>query len=240
MVKENKFFALGNFIACTPAIKRMYEKLERRLPTEFTTEYTKQCFLDCPYIEIVDKVENPIISSNMINRRTTTPDYQHIFKEVTGEDWTPQYHTYVDNPEPVRTDSYAVVINGLYRHPDGRPGGLKNKKEVDRQTHEMVRDAYTNNLIFIGSKLDKSENTPWADEVFDECVLGDIRECLSLINGAEMVFTNDTGLAHAAGAMNKKMLIFWKDSNFLRARNPGEHTKYSQKGEWEKDLLSFV
>ena len=53
-VHQHPHFALGNFINCTPAIQWLAKKYDARIPVLFDTEYVRQCFLDCPFIEIID------------------------------------------------------------------------------------------------------------------------------------------------------------------------------------------
>ena len=57
-----------------------------------------------------------------------------------------------------------------------------------------------------------------------EYYTNDIRQSLALIRDAKLIISNDTGLAHAAGAMNKEIIIFWKDTMLPKNGNPGKNT----------------
>jgi ADP-heptose:LPS heptosyltransferase len=63
---------------------------------------------------------------------------------------------------------------------------------------------------------------------------------LSLIQNAKLIISNDTGLAHAAGAMNKNILILWKDTPFIKNQNPGLNTKYCYKKDWSDCIKEFL
>jgi ADP-heptose:LPS heptosyltransferase len=49
---------------------------------------------------------------------------------------------------------------------------------------------------------------------------------------AKFVIANDTGLAHAAAAMKKKILILWKDTKFPKNSNISDKTEYLMKEDW--------
>lgn len=233
---QHSDFALGNFIMSTPTIRYYAEKLGHPLPVMFTKEYVRECFLDCEFMEPIEY--NPsykvVISSNLIN--TKIPDYKFIFKYYTKEDWDPRYHTYVDSPSgyTIPTEKYIVVLNGL------AGGYWKGKKEVDEVTHRHIRESTNLPIYFVGSQNDLDVNSPWMVTLADHIYLNDIRHCLALIKGAYKVIANDTGLSHASGALNKDLLILWKDTPFIKNTNPGKYTQYALKGEWEESIKNFL
>ena len=77
-------------------------------------------------------------------------------------------------------------------------------------------------------------------DVGDVVELDNIRKALAIIRDAQLVIANDTGLAHAAGAMNKKLLVLWKDTPFIKNQNPGINTQYAMKNEWEEQVINFL
>lgn len=233
-IHQHPRYGLGNFIMITPAIKRLSEKIGSPVDVFFSVDYVKQCFLDCDFINIVDKKGKSVIENNITNLEI--PDYKYAFKEITGEVWSEEYHTYVDSPKEFdfSGEDYIVVLNGL------AGSWWKGKKEVDKKHHLLISDISDTQIYFTGSETDVSVNTPWATTVFDKCFTGNIRQSLALIRDAKKVIANDTGLAHAAGAMNKEMLILWKDTPFEKNKNPGVNTTYSRKGEWSNDIKEFL
>jgi hypothetical protein len=215
--------ALGNFINCTPAIQWLAKKYDARIPVLFDTEYVRQCFLDCPFIEIIDAPRGKRLFGSELKapKRSRWMDCEYIFRQVTGRRWTPEWHTYVDQPHiGIQIADTVALINGSgseredYIHSKD-PGG-----------HAYAAACLpVHHTTFVGSWEDAKRN-PWIENC-EARVIGDIREALSAISGAACVIANDTGLAHAAGAMNKPLLVLWKNTPFPRCSNPGHNTQYA-------------
>jgi len=236
-------FGLGNFIMVTPTIKKMSEILNNK-PIEvlFQTPFVKECFINCPFIKPVDTLSSPPkISSSMIN--STIPDYQYVFETVIGEKWIPKYHTYIDSPKEYDFSSkgdYIVIANGCATFKNGKPGAWSGKKETPKHIHEFIKQNTDLPIYFIGSQRDLDVNTPWMSNIADVIELNNIRKALALIRDSKKAIMNDTGLAHAAGALNKDILILWKDTPFIKNTNPGKYTKYAQKEEWKEKIIHFL
>lgn len=233
---QNPNYALGNFIMVTPAIKKLAEKLGKPVDVVFTKDYVKQCFLDCPFMNHIDSIEgkNIIVDSNMVN--TTIPDYQHSFQKVHNTLWTKEYHTYVDSPQEYNysDQDYLLVLNGL------AGTHWKGKKEIPQHIHEVIKQHSKLPIWFTGAQTDLDINSPWMSDIADNIKLNDIRKALAIVRDAKLIIANDTGLAHAAGALNKNILILWKDTPFIKNQNPGEHTKYALKNEWEEKIINYL
>lgn len=234
---QDKGFALGNFINCTPALKRLAEKQNKPIDVKFETPYVKECFIDCPFINHVDYYQdNPVINSRMINK--SIPDYIFIFQKVTGEKWNDNYHTYVDmnfpNPDLGR---YVLLINGSGSDRPGYTDAKNPGTELYNYANSVAKEKGFK-TIFTGSNSDLKNNPDLNPEIVID--VNNIRRSLQLLQHAEFIIANDTGLAHAAGAMNKPILIFWKDTLFEKNINPGTHTVYSRKGTWQQMLDAFL
>lgn len=235
LVYQNPNFALGNFIMITPAIKRLAEKHNRCIDVCFTKDYVKDCFLECKFINHVDKLyQQPVIDSGMVNRNI--PDYKYSFQLVHGETWSEQYHTYVDSPDEYdfSDQKYLLILNGLAGE------SWKGKKEVSQDVHQFIKQHSTLPIYFTGSQTDLDVNSPWMSEIADKIELNNIRKALALVRDADIIISNDTGLSHAAGSFNKKMLILWKDTPFIKNQNPGKNTLYAQQHEWIEKTENFL
>tara|TARA_R110000822_G_scaffold290127_1_gene412179 strand:+ start:48 stop:764 length:717 start_codon:yes stop_codon:yes gene_type:complete len=236
IVYQNPNYALGNFIMITPAIKKLAEVLEKPIDVVFTKDYVKQCFLDCPFINHIDSAEgkNIAIDSSMVN--LAMPDYQYSFKKVHNIPWTKEYHTYIDPPQEYdySDQDYLLVLNGLAGI------GWKGKKEIPKHTHDTIKQYSKLPIWFTGSQTDLDINSPWMEGIADRIELNNIRKALAIVRDAKLIIANDTGLAHAAGALNKNILILWKDTPFIKNQNPGEHTKYALKNEWEEKIINYL
>ena len=213
-VEQHPSFALGNFINCTPTLRYLAEPDGTPLPVLFNTEYVRQCFLDCPFIEHIDKPQGKrLFGSEMVCRANSEPDYAYIFRQVTGRQWSDQWHTYVDQPGAPAKFPIPVIVNGSGSEREGYVAS----KDVGAEPYLAAGSA-----LFVGSEADLARN-PWATSFH----VGDIRRALGYIANAPCVIANDTGLAHAAGAMNKPLLVLWKDTRFPRCSNPGKNTTYA-------------
>ena len=235
MAYQHPSFALGNFIMITPAIRRQSEKQHKPVNVYFAKQYVKECFKECSFINPVSKLRDQVfVSSNMVNRNM--PDYQYSFKKAHKEIWESKYHTYVDSPSEYdfSNQKYMVVLNGL------AGAAWRKKKETPEHIHRLIKQHSNLPIWFTGSKSDLVNNSPWMAEVGDVVELDNIRKALAIIRDAQLVVANDTGLAHAAGAMNKKLLVLWKDTPFIKNQNPGINTQYAMKHEWEEQVINFL
>lgn len=228
-IYQHPDFGLGNFINLTPAIAWLHHTTGVKVPVYFSTEYVRQCFLDWEAITIIyEKPDtDPLFGSNLVNPSNDMPDYKFVFERITGEEWNPRWHTYVDRPQSILEYTmdlvpHVVLICG---------SGSENKKYFAGKN--PGEEAYKNcihvnagrmKIVAVGSHAD-AERSPWLTNA-DHHYFGDIRSALKLISYAKLVISNDCGLAHAAGAMNKPLQILWKDTPRERCKNPGTHTQY--------------
>jgi len=243
LIEQNAGYALGNFIMLTPGIKRLSEKVGHKIDVFFTIPYVKECFIDCDFMNHVGKLRrSPTFSSKMIN--LNVPDYQYTFELMVGEKWSEKYHTYVDSAieVPKNDGDYLLLLNGLgglsLNDNDPKPKWY-GKKEVPEEIFNLINEYSNLPIYFTGSESDIKQN-PWMERICDRIEIGDIRKSLSMVRDAKKIISNDTGLAHCAGAMNKDLLILWKDTPFIKNQNPGKNTKYSQKESWLTDIKQYL
>jgi len=169
-IHQHELYGLGNFINLTPTIKLLAEHLGHPISVYFDLDFIKQCYLYCPFIEILDErpSDPPAFSSGLINVRNNCPDYLHVYREVTkrfpldGE----LPHTYVDSAPEIEAPKY--------------------------------------NTLFIR---------------------GSGSEQRALIREADYIVANDSGLAHAAAAMQKPMTILWKNTSLPKNSNPNTNCR---------------
>lgn len=238
-VEQHPDFALGNFINCTPTMRYLAEKERCRIPVYFTKEYVKQCFLDCPFMEIIDEPRGrKLFSSKQVCPDNSLPDYQYIFQQVLGLQWSPyfiNYHTYVDSPDGYSNRDYVLFINGSAIE------DIKyvRKKNPGSAMYTFAKEQINRCVIFTGSKDDLKR---MECSTYDIQVTGNMRKALALVRDAKYIISNDTGLAHAAGAMDKPILILWKSTQVMKNKNPGLHTQYSyeETDNWFDDIMEFI
>ena len=227
-IYQTELYGLGNFINLTPTIRLMADHSGDRIPVYFDLEFIRDCFLDCSFIEILTErpESNPLFTSGLINHKNNCPDYLHVYKEVTkampliGE----LPHTYVDRCEEIEAPRYnTLFIRGsgseeLYYVSQKMPDDEYYKQYFAKNLAGIYTEAFT------GSDNDITR----AEGLFKDMTLytGGIRLALALIREADFVVANDSGLAHAAAAMNKPMTILWKNTSLPKNAAPGKHTTY--------------
>lgn len=244
---------LGNFIQVTPALKHIAEVTGRPVKVKFNKKYITDCFLDCDFIQwIFDDQEMeghfPVRYAEW-DMNAKLKDYEFGFREITGKEYDPKYHTYVDTPKLIDKPSkkYVVLMNG---------GNMTNPKNTlpKKMTLEMLDSVFYHSekndiqLIFLGSQVDfettKTINTSL--EKYCTFILGDMRQCLAYLNESLGVICNDTGLYHAACAMKKKVLV--SDRVPIRPnkmpsiciQTPNENTLIVSEKAWDKEVGSFL
>jgi ADP-heptose:LPS heptosyltransferase len=243
LIEQHKNFALGNFVMLTPTIKKLSEIYNEKIDVYFNHDYVKQCYLDCEFINIVSSLyKAPNFGSSMINKEL--PDYQYVYKSIIKEPWSEKYHTYVDDAKEYgkKNEKYLLLLNGLgglSLNPNDPKPHWYGKKEMTEETFYYIKKETDLPIYFTGSESDLKQN-PWVNKLADVIEIGNIRKSLSLVRDAHKIISNDTGLAHCAGAMNKDILIIWKDTPFIKNQNPGKNTNYSQKDFWFEDIKKFL
>ena len=221
-VLQDKDFGLGNFINLTPTLKLMADHFDKRIPVFFDLDFVRDCFLDCEFIEILAErpSSQPFFTSAMINYKNDCPDYIHVYRTIasslslSGE----LPHTYVDTAKEIKFLRYHILfIRGSGTE---HPYYVSNKTPDDSYYKERFKTEY---CVFTGSQADLDR----CNGLFNgmDMVIGNIRESLALIRDADMVIANDSGLAHAAAAMNKNMVILWKNTKLPKNASPGKNTR---------------
>ena len=71
-------------------------------------------------------------------------------------------------------------------------------------------------------------------------ILNDIRKSLGALYHSDLIISNDTGMYHAAGALNKKIFVLWKDTNFNKNKSPGKKCIFSQNKAWWEDYRKMI
>ena len=240
-VLQHQLWGIGNFIMCTPTLETLSDHFNRPVPVYFELPHIAEMFLDCPFIEIINrkqaKQRDVLFSSAMVNEEME--DWKYIHQLVTGHldiqvDTIP--HTYVDmckKPSEIE-QKYCVIIRGGVNNSwfsDKEPGNEIYKYIIEKVSPER-------NVVFIGGSSDYErficEMKGWIPRSI--VILDNIRGSLGAMAYADFVVTNDTGMYHAAGALNKDIFVLWKHTNFIKNRSPGENCRFSFIGDWESDF----
>ena len=95
-------------------------------------------------------------------------------------------------------------------------------------------------VIYIGNSYDYEVGLRNLEKHRGKAILNKIIKCASLLTHADHVISNDTGWYHAAGALNKKTFVMWKDTPFEKNWSPGKDVFYSRKGNWTSDFKEWI
>ena len=233
---------LGNFIHQTPAYRRIFEKTGSKVQVNFDRQYVKDCFNDCPFIEASDKTGVYIPDYDGEYKLT---DYEYCFQAITGEQYSPKYAIYVDRPEKGTDIKGKYIVFTI-----GAGGGALQYQLAKRMTFNMLwsildlATIYNCQLVFVGTSLDWGITTSIVEPLKSVVtpVLDDIRDCLYVINNASCVIANDTGLYHAAAALDKPIVV--SDRVPIRPNgkpscgivSANQKIQYSTEGKWDENL----
>ena len=243
-ILQHHQYGIGNFINCTPAIKRLFLERGQPIPVLFQRPEVAAMFEDWDAIQAIGTKEEihgrrVLFSSEMCNQ--LTPDWEYIYRRVTHHEG-PVPHTYVDNPghkfvgTNINEGDYVVVARGC--HADNHV----EMKDPGDETYRKILDwiAPHKKIAFIGTTKDWNRNMSRMKEWFPESItiLNDMRSSLSAISGCSFLLSNDTGMYHVAAAMGKPAFVMWKDTNFNKNRAPGRTCFFSFR-DWTTDFIRF-
>lgn len=228
--EQIKDFGLGNFISITPTLKELSKTHE--VIVWFANKHFEKCYIDCEWMTITqDKRPQPPINSGTTNFSNQEPDWKYCWNKVFGNREVTQ-DSYIDIPKEIENPikgKYGIFINGA----GSERQGYIDMKSIDVETQEHIKELSTIPVYSIGSLDDEKRN------IFDG-YYGDIRLALRILDDAEWVITNVTGFYHAAGAMNKKQLVLWKDCLTPKNINLNDKCVYTYKEHWKEDIIKFL
>ena len=222
-ILQRKEWGLGNFINLTAAFPLLCEQYDMpSVPVYFEEPRFAEAFRDCPFIAILPERPkwDPWQSSSLVCRDNTEEDWRYAFRILTGQEWTPDHWTYIDQPKEFNVvnegdddgKGYTVLINGA--------GNISDRyvttKDPGPDYYEDVMEREP--CVFVGSKNDLKRNR-WAKDI--AYGIGDLRRTLAIISAARRVVANDTGLAHASAAMRKDLTVLWVGTKLPRCKPIG-------------------
>lgn len=233
--KQDHGWGMGNFIQNTPAIRYLSKRYDQKIPVYFEEPYISDLVLDCPFMEVVKK--EPFLSPPTIRTKWTNvqkPDHQYLFERVGGVGPAPApYVDVLENPLLLYSP-YVVFIRGALF-------GNESQKDPEEDIYfkiAEVLDKMNLKIIYLGVERDHAR---WSESFMTSFYneLGPLRRKLAILNGAEWVISNDTGLYHVAGALKKKGFILWKNTPFVKNMSPNENFTYSRSN-WFKEFSQWV
>ncbi len=204
---------LGNFLHTTPALQFISRITNRPVRVKIENDYIKKCFVDAEFLDMENHYSddpNHYLQFHEWHPKSLEDDYIYLFREMTGKEFQNQYKPYIDIPDisKIQEKPYFVLLNG-----GAKSGfGYEDQKKMTRRMLEttlFVADEFDVDVIFLGNDYDYKTTKKEMSYFDDLCrvILNDIRFSLSILNHAAFVVANDTGLYHAACAMEKDVIV---------------------------------
>ena len=218
--RQERSFGLGNFINCTPTLKALSDYYKEPIPVLF--ESIGEGFEDCPFIRHIDKPEGKeLFGSYTVN--SSIPDWLFIYNEVQsklGIKLGPIPDSYVDSPDEVfiNDNTHITILRGCFSNIPHKVAAKDPGDDIYIEIIRYLHSQTTLKTVFVGTEDDYIR----AKNMFD--VIGKklewekttLREALALVKHSKFVIGNDTGLMHAAAALDKKAFCMWKNTNFVK------------------------
>jgi len=240
-VRQVAGYGLGNFIMTTPAIQMMADHFDVKVPVIFHDGYITEFYEQCPFLYQIPRSQMKetrcVFTTAQVNYRIS--DIIHFVsrakKRLGISKKYPIKHPYVDALPSPRNDEYTVIIWG-----NASKGSVAVKKDVGSDIYKYILDRIDGPVVLVGNTRDYKERLKGLLKHKNcDLVLDKTKEILGLINGAKRVIANDSGLYHVSAALKKPTFVIWKDTWFEKNREPGKNMFYSQKGNWQKDFVSW-
>jgi len=249
-VKQHEDYGIGNFINCTPTLISLAKHFNFPIPVVFADKFVSEMFYKCNFIKIISQEEVKglprLFDSSLIN--LSIEDWKYIYQKVVESGIQLDAaipHTYVDRydiPDKYKNMKYAVIVRGIKYSPESDWIGMKDPgDEIYKYImQDLVKRGFE--LVFIGTDLDYERDLKrmreWVKNVHIE--LNDMTKSLGVLEGSSVIIANDTGMYHAAGALNKEVFVMWKDTPFLKNKSPGVNCSFSMKGNWKTDYDKWI
>jgi ADP-heptose:LPS heptosyltransferase len=219
---QNKANGLGNFIMATPAIYVLYKQYGP-IPVYFATHSISKLYQNCEFISVLKnrpKIK-PSWTSTRPKRRSHESDSEALCR-IVGH-CGPVPPTYIDGIvtkklKPKKQQQVAVFHGCLGR-------AWKDKKNLGRKIRQLIiKLLLRRNMIPVILGNSKDRNQYWCNNNLDGCVdyLGKLSliDSVSVLKQCDFFISNDTGLYHAAGAMEKPGMVIWKATSLIKNKSP--------------------
>jgi len=226
---QEKNFGLGNFIMLTPALQLLPDKVN----VYFHDKKIQSLYRDCPFFNILKKrpKNKPFISSRRPYSRKKKESDTLAYCRILFGDAKSVPNTYIDKCQDYKLDKKNIKHVAIFH---GCLGTIyRKKKDIGLETRQYIIDSIIKKgyvPVILG--LDKDAENYWNKNNLDGCVnligMLSLRESVSVLDQCDFFMSNDTGLYHAAGALEKPGLVMWYKTNMIKNMcvfNGIEHTQ---------------
>ncbi len=220
---QTKNFGLGNFVTATPALK-----LLGTVNVYFESPGVKSLYVNCKFIKILRHKPRikPIGSSKPLGelRQPNESDSDAYCRVLAGRA-SKIPNTYVDGDitkvlKKHRNKKYVAIFHGCL---SVRPRFIKSKNIGRRIRQQIIESILAHGMVpvLLGNKHDY--NKFWSKNNTEHCVnyIGklSLKDSVSILQQCDCFVSNDTGLYHVAGALQKPGLVMWRLTNSIKNRS---------------------
>ena len=241
-VRQLKGAEIGNFVNTTPTIISLYDHFKQPIPVKFDSAYVKELYKDWDKIKVIDDTSGltQLVHSGEHNHHSINEGIRrhHVVMDKLGIKCNEVPLPYAPSLNTKLDGEYVVIARGCIDHPRA---GWKQHKEVGDDIFKNIMSKIDLPIYIVGNTADYKRSLHRMKNYGKDVkyCLDDIREVVSLITGCKYMISNDTGLYHVAGALNKNIFVIWKDTPFKKNQSPGKGCFFSHKGNWEKDYINW-
>jgi ADP-heptose:LPS heptosyltransferase len=232
-------YQLGDFIMMTPGLKAIAEMDGKPLPVFFETSYISDLYRNCSFIKILSQKPNTnkyfmgtqFSSYNLAHYYKSRKDKKESMAECFFRKFAtekgylkPMPNTYVDTDITLHIDKeegkkYVAMFHGCLGD-EFVPKKSISIKELQNILNIVISEGYTPFLL--GNSVDNKRfwNKINISHPSIKNYIGrlNIKDSVSLLNQCDAFISNDTGLYHVAGALEKRGLVFWGTTDFYKNR----------------------
>ena len=223
---QERGWELGNFVMATPALRGLSERMGKRVPVFFHTKDIGTLYAECPFIKVLSTKPKtvPVATTRCPKRRRNESDSQAYFRQIARKNPKRMGSTYVDSSitkvlEKEPGKKYVALFHGCYSNK------LVHRKSVSPKVLRFAIGSIINRgavPVILGNK--KDFNRFWREVDLSQCMnllnQLSLRDTVSILAQCDLFMSNDTGLYHVAGALDKKGLVMWTKTDPIKNKSP--------------------
>lgn len=227
-----KHWELGNFVMATPMLHLKSQELGSPVPVLFQNKHVRELYVRCPFISIIKQKPNapPFGTTKCVPRKTKRETDIHAYVRRYCKKYEHIPAPYVDDnvvydfPRQSGKVHVAVFHGCLGKHLIGSKD--IHPKALQHLIDTIIKRNYV--PVVLGNKTDQQRF--WKKVRLKNSVnmLGKLtlKETVNVLQQCDCFISNDTGLYHVAGALNKPGLVLWKNTDMIKNSSPCSRIKH--------------
>jgi ADP-heptose:LPS heptosyltransferase len=239
---QHERYGLGNFVMATPCLKILSKQRSEPVPVFFSNDGIATLYKKSDFIDIRDTQPDGVpFGETCAPGNRKVPDIVAYCRSLAGDERPLEQlpPTYVDQPsESVIPGKVAVFHGCAGKH-------LVKKKDLGSDMRRQFIDSlkardYT--PVILGNRGDIDNYWRYNADDLEECdVYLDVltlEETVAKLAQCQFFLSNDTGLYHVAGALEKPGLVIWKDTNRTKNKSPFDGIEH--RSVYDETLLANI